>query len=115
MEDFKSRTSLEERKLQSIAIMKKYPDRVPVYVYKHKQSKMNDINKHKFLVPLDITVGQFMYIIRKHLSLKKEEAIFVFINGFLPPNSSLISQLYNEHHDDDGFLYIAFSYENTFG
>ena len=115
MEDFKSHTTLEERKLQSAAIMKKYPDRVPVYVYKQKHSKINDINKHKFLVPLDITVGQFLYIIRKHLTLKKEEAIFVFINGVLPPTSSLMSQMYKEHRDEDGFLYVAFSGENTFG
>lgn len=115
MEDFKSRTALEERKLQSSAVMKKHPGRVPVYVYKHKRSKYDDIKKHKFLVPVDITVGSFLYIIRKQLSLTSDQGIFVFIGGVLPPTSALMSQVYKQHADEDGFLYIAFSHESVFG
>ena len=115
MEDFKSNTTLEERKLQSLTVMKKHPGRIPVYVYKHKKSKYDDIKKHKFLVPLDITVGSFLYIIRKQLSLKSDQAIFVFVGGVLPPTSAIMSQVYKEHADEDGFLYIAFSHESVFG
>tara|TARA_B110000858_G_scaffold196803_1_gene256523 strand:+ start:2379 stop:2726 length:348 start_codon:yes stop_codon:yes gene_type:complete len=115
MEDFKSNTSIEERRVQSISIMKKHPDRIPVYVYKHQKSKYDDIKKHKFLVPFDITVGSFIYIIRKQMSLKSDQCIFVFIGGILPPTSSLMSQVYKEHADEDGFLYVAFSHESVFG
>lgn len=115
MEDFKSHTSPEERKLQSAAVMKKYPGRIPVYVSKDKKSKFDDIKKHKFLVPLDITVGSFIYIIRKQLDLKSDQGIFIFINNVLPPTSALMSQMYKEHADTDGFLYVTFSHESVFG
>ena len=115
MEDFKSHTTLEERRIQSNAIMQKYTNRIPVYVYKHKKSKFEDISKHKFLVPKDITVGQFIYIIRKHLTLRPDQGIFLFVNNILPPTSVIMSQLYKEHCDSDGFLYITFSHENVFG
>lgn len=115
MEDFKSNTTLEERKFQSRLIMAKHPTRVPIYVYKHAKSKYQDINKHKYLVPKDITVGQFIYIIRKQLSVKPDQAIFVFVDNVLPPTAALMSQLYTDHADPDGFLYITFSHENVFG
>lgn len=42
-------------------------------------------------------------------------AIFVFVNNTLPPASSLMSQIYNDHKDEDGFLYVTYSGESTFG
>jgi GABA(A) receptor-associated protein len=44
-----------------------------------------------------------------------EKAIFIFVNNVLPPSSSLLSQVYQEHMDEDGFLYVVYSSENTFG
>ncbi len=44
-----------------------------------------------------------------------EKAIFIFVNNVLPPSSSLLSQVYQEHMDEDGFLYVLYSSENTFG
>jgi len=33
----------------------------------------------------------------------------------LPQSSAAMGQVYEEHKDEDGFLYIAYSGENTFG
>lgn len=66
-------------------------------------------------MPADLTVGQFVYVIRKRIKLSPEKAIFVFVNNVLPPTAALMSSIYDEHKDDDGFLYIAYSGENTFG
>lgn len=113
---FKSKLSLEERKEQSKEIMRRYPDRVPVYVSKSQNSKYDDISKHKFIVPKDITFSQFMHVIRKHIpSLTPEQAIFVFVHKVLPRSSELISSIYEKHKDEDGFLYIEFSHESVFG
>jgi GABA(A) receptor-associated protein len=60
-------------------------------------------------------VGQFVYVIRKRIKLSPEKAIFIFVNNVLPPTAALMSSIYDEHKDDDGFLYIAYSGENTFG
>ncbi len=44
-----------------------------------------DIDKKKYLVPADLTVGQFVYVIRKRIKLPAEKAIFIFIHNVLPP------------------------------
>jgi GABA(A) receptor-associated protein len=56
-----------------------------------------------------------MYVIRKGLKMPAEQAIYLFINGSIPPASSRISSLYDIHKDRDKFLYINYSFENTFG
>ena len=65
------------------------------------------IDKKKYLVPSDLTVGQFCYVIRKRIKLAPEKAIFIFVNEVLPPTAALMSSIYDEHKDDDGFLYIT--------
>lgn len=62
-----------------------------------------------------MTVGQFVYVIRKRIKLSSEKAIFIFINNVLPPTAALMSKIYAEHKDEDGFLYVQYSGENTFG
>ena len=82
---------------------------------KDDRSDIPDIDKKKYLVPKDLTVGQFVYVIRKRIKLSPEKAIFIFINNVLPPTATLMSEVYAEKKDDDGFLYITYSGENTFG
>ena len=43
------------------------------------------------------------------------ERLFIFINETMPPISENMSLVYNKHEDEDGFLYITYSGENTFG
>ena len=69
----------------------------------------------RYLVPADLTVGQFVYVIRKRIKLSPEKAIFVFINNQLPPTATLMSVIYEKQKDEDGFLYVTYSGENTFG
>jgi len=86
-----------------------------VIVEKAEKSDIPDIDKKKYLVPADLTVGQFVYVIRKRIKLSPEKAIFIFVNNVLPPTAALMSSIYEEHKDEDGFLYIVYSGENTFG
>ncbi|VDL59461.1 unnamed protein product [Hymenolepis diminuta] len=115
-------------------IKRKYPDRIPVIVEKHPGSQISDLDKHKFLVPNDITVAQFMWIIRRRLQLSAEKALFLFFDDFVPQSRQVccslfasstffhtsffawtMGQLYNERKSDDGFLYAHYSGENSFG
>ena len=115
MDSFKKLHSLEKRTQESVHIKKKYPDIIPVIVEKLDKSTIYDIDKKKFLVPCDLTVSQFVYVIRNRLKLAQEDSIFIFVNNSLPNSSSLVSQIYKEHKDEDGFLYVSYSGENTFG
>ena len=64
-------------------------------------------------MPADLTVGQFVYVIRKRIKLSPEKAIFIFVNNVLPPTAALMSSIYDDHKDADGFLYVTYSGENT--
>jgi GABA(A) receptor-associated protein len=112
---FKDQNPFEQRKLEASRILLKYPERIPCIVEKNKKSDIQDVDKNKYLVPQDLTMGQFLYVIRKRIHLAPEKAVFILVNDLMPPSSSLISQVYNEHKDEDGFLYIVYSSENTFG
>jgi GABA(A) receptor-associated protein len=112
---YKKNKSLEDRYRDSQKIIEKYPDRIPVIVDKLDKSDIPDIDKHKYLVPNDLTIGQFVYVIRKRIKMNPDKAIFVFVNNILPPTAAMLNQVYNEHKDPDGFLYIVYSGENTFG
>jgi GABA(A) receptor-associated protein len=45
----------------------------------------------------DLTVGQFVYVIRKRIKLAPEKAIFIFVDEVLPPTAALMSAIYEEH------------------
>ena len=114
--EFKKNYSFEERKAEAERIKDKYSDKIPIIVEKSIKSDISEIDKKKYLVPNDITVGQFVYIIRKRIELSPEKAIFIFVNNnSVPPTSSLLSDLYEKYKDDDGFLYLTYAGENTFG
>jgi GABA(A) receptor-associated protein len=108
--------SFLERKKEANNILEKYPDRVPIIFQPHDSSKYNFlITDTKFLIPKLFTIGQFIFFIRKRINLSPEKAIFIFIHGFIPPISALVGDIYSYHKDNDNFLYITYSFENTFG
>ena len=84
-------------------------------VEKADRSDAPEIDKKKYLVPHDLTVGQFTFVIRRRIQLEAEKALFIFCKNALPPNAALLSDVYAEHKDADGFLYMTYSGENTFG
>lgn len=116
MNSFKNNISFKERKVECEKILLKYPDRIPILCEKCPYSRnAPKIDKHKYLAGYELTVGQFMLIIRKRMHVKPEIGLYMFINGIIPSNSSLLRNLYSDFKDDDGFLYITYDVENTFG
>ncbi|MBI51624.1 MAG: hypothetical protein CL779_00195 [Chloroflexi bacterium] len=112
---FKKSISYEKRLNESTKIRQVYPNRVPIIVEKYDTCELPDIDKCKYLVPKDMTFGQFMYIIRKRIHLDSKQALFVTINNCLISSSENVDNIYNEHRDEDGFLYVVYTSENTFG
>jgi GABA(A) receptor-associated protein len=118
--NYKKSTPLEERKKKSFKMTSLYPDRIPVIVEMSPSSASYNTyttasHKIKYLVPYDITMGQFIKILRDKLKLESSIALFFFINNKVFPITSLIGNIYKENADEDGFLYIEFCEESTFG
>ena len=105
----------KKRLNESDRVSKEHPDRCSVIVGKADSADIPEIDKHKYLVPREITIGQFSHIIRKRIDLSPEMALFLFINNHMPLASSQIGSVYDMHKDVDNFLYITYANENTFG
>lgn len=110
-----SDSDFNKRCQESKRIMNKYLDRIPVIVNKSDNSNIQDIDKKKYLVPRDMYISQFSYIIRKNIKLNESEALFITINNNLVPTNITMSEIYKKDHNEDGFLYVVYSSENTFG
>jgi GABA(A) receptor-associated protein len=113
--NFKKKYTIEERKSESDRVLKKFPDRIPIICEKNKKCSAPEIDKNKYLVPNDLTIGQFIYVIRKRMFLRSEQSLFIFINGKIFGNATMICSIYEQNKDEDGFLYISYANENTFG
>ena len=111
---FKEIHDFNTRKNEADRMIEKYPERVPVICEKLGLD-LPDIDKYKFLVPYDISLAQFMYIIRRRMELSADKSIFLFVNDTMISSSELFKKIYFEHKDEDGFLYITYSGESTFG
>jgi GABA(A) receptor-associated protein len=80
-----------------------------VIVEKAPRADIADIDKKKYLVPGDLTVAQFTYVIRKRIKLSPEQALWVFVeteeNGkrsqVLPPTSHTMNNVYHDYKDED--------------
>jgi GABA(A) receptor-associated protein len=117
---FKQRYPFTQRRDEVVRILNKYPDRLPIVCEQNVNifnfnSTTHITNKNKFLVPNDFTVGQFIWIIRQQFNIKPEMALFIFINNYIPSGTEYLYTIYNRLRDPDGFLYITYSFENTFG
>lgn len=114
---FKKEFRFEDRIAEARRVLSKYPDRVPI-ICERSLTAGNDcpiIDKRKYLVPRDLNIGQFLYIIRKRLRLPPEKAIFLFVDNTIPSTTSLIDQVYYTHKDADLYLYMTYAEENVFG
>ena len=112
---FKSEYSETERIQESNKIILKHHTRVPIIVEKQDNCILKDINKKKYLVPRDMNVSQFIFVIRKRIKIEPAQSLFVMIGDELSPSNVSIGEIYDNRADKDGFLYMIYTSENTFG
>ena len=115
---FKDEHTFETRQIECRRIRSKYPDRYPVIVevYNGFLSGNNlKIDKRKYLFP-NISIGQIINIIRTRMKVREHQGLFFLVNSkALLPTQELLSKVYEDNKDPDGFLYINISAENAFG
>jgi GABA(A) receptor-associated protein len=110
--------TFEKRFNESKRVLEQYTNKIPIICEKsnsNSKSDLPEIDKIKYLVPIDFNVGQFMYIIRDRMKLRSEEAIFLIIANNIFSSSTMLGPLYDFYKDKDGFLYVQYCKENTFG
>ncbi|CAH1999969.1 unnamed protein product [Acanthoscelides obtectus] len=105
------------RKEEVLAIRNRFPTKIPVIVQKfYKENHLPNLDKSKFLVPQEITMSQFQTIIRNRIRLSKNQALYLLVNNRSMMSQSLtLAEVYAEHADSDGFLYVTYASQEVFG
>lgn len=116
---FKDKYSFEERFDEVQRIKKKYPEHIPVICEKDLNAGAGagiaSCGKCKYLLKRNMTICEFIYIIRTKIKLSPEKGLFFFINGVIPAMNEMMCTIYRNHKSNDGFLYMRYTSENTFG
>ena len=113
---YQNMKKIEERTAESSRMMEKYTDRKCVIIEPTEGNTLNVLKKRKYVVSDDMTLGNLMYFIRKGLELPKSHALIFFVDGkHLECVSELMVTLYKKYANEDGFLYIQYCGESTFG
>ena len=74
------------------------------------------LSKTKFIVPFDMTLSQFHYLLSKQIKKNEKDSLIFFINNKLPMQSQTMGSLYKLYKCPiDKYLYINVSKEKTFG
>ncbi len=107
----------DKRKSEAESMIEKYPGKIPIIVQKGKWSKiiLSDNFRFKFLMPCDQTVGLFLLILKKRLSVSPEQSLFIFVNNIALSNNAILGDVYAKYKDKDGFLKISFAEESFLG
>ncbi|XP_041982973.1 uncharacterized protein LOC121736016 [Aricia agestis] len=116
-ECFKTKKTYLSRKEEVKAIKSKFPTKVPLIVERYeKERSLPTFDKKKFLVPEDITMSQFLVVIRNRIRIKPNQALYLIINNRSMLSMSLtMAQAYDLYGDEDGFLYITYASQEVFG
>lgn len=108
---FKVEYPYDVRKAESMRIRHKYPTKIPIILEDNETGRYN-----KYLICDNMSVGKLLYTIRMNTGIKSSEAIFMYINNnFIPSSNELLKKIYETNMDEDGYLYIRYARENTFG
>ena len=114
---YKKDFRLEQRKEEAIRIIKEYNNRMPIICEKAPNSNLPVINKTKYLVPGDMTVSQFQFIIRRKIDLNENSSLYLMTpKGISLVGDKTLMEVYNIYKDkEDNFLYLFYDSELTWG
>jgi GABA(A) receptor-associated protein len=113
-EKFCKENTLQQRKNESSKILKKFSNKLPIVIYEGDNSI--ELDKHKYLVPRDLTIAQLLYVVRQRSqTISSEKALYLSIKNTMVTSSTQLSNIYDHYKEEDGFLYFSVYSENTFG
>ncbi|KEG10648.1 Atg8-like protein 2 [Trypanosoma grayi] len=120
--------SFADRRRETASMRHRYPQCVPVVcepdmgiapsdagLLTGRHRLQRELDRAKFLVPTEASIQQLLLLLRSRLLLEAEQAVFLFVDNELPPSCACIGDIYAQRKDDDGFLYMTYSIESTYG
>ena len=117
---FQKEFKFEDRHDMSKKLMEKFEGRIPCIVEKSRNwgsRNLEVVDKRKFLVPHDITMAHMSLVIRRRAKISSDSALIFYVGekSIIPKMTDTFDIIYNKNKSQDGFLYITYSLEKTFG
>ncbi|XP_004283539.2 microtubule-associated proteins 1A/1B light chain 3C [Orcinus orca] len=108
---FKQRKSSATRREEVVGILVKFPGKIPVTVERYPREKLlPSLDKTKFLVTQELTMTQFLSVIRSRMVLGATESFYLLVNNknFGSMNVTM-AEIYRDYKDEDGFVYMTYA------
>ncbi|XP_023685213.1 microtubule-associated protein 1 light chain 3 gamma [Paramormyrops kingsleyae] len=117
LKPFKQRKCLATRKDEVCSIRSKFPNKLPVIVERYVREKhLPLLDKTKFLVPFELTMGQFLSLLRSKIDLSPTQTLYLMLSDHsMSCMSASMGEIYTQYRDPDGFLYITYTSQDMFG
>lgn len=115
MSRFQKEVPFEKRITEAKKIREKFPDKIPIIIESIQGSDTLQLDKIKYLVPFDTTVGQLILILRERMKLAPQKTMFLFINNNILPTNKLMGEIYDQYKSNDYFVYGFIASDNFYG
>ena len=107
--EFKMLHTFETRKKEAEKLYNNHSDKIFTIVERSDSTDIPDTDRI-WAVKHELTIGQFIYNLKTSLKLSATDTIVLYVNNqHIPKISESFKDIYCEHKDKDGFLYITYS------
>jgi hypothetical protein len=112
---FRERLTLSQRISEGARLRMMYPMRIPIILERREKSTPR-VSREKFLLHQEALGGELMVEVRRRTSLDERSALFFSCGGQMITGMTEMKHLHSQHQDpSDGFLYVQYGVESTFG
>jgi GABA(A) receptor-associated protein len=113
---FMCNNSLEERISMSSELRSRNSEKIPIIVGRSETKLTPSVTKFKFICNRLDTFGAFSMTLKSFMpKLDPNTTIFYFVQNSIPSPQSSLGEIYDKYKSADGFLYVNYCAENTFG
>jgi GABA(A) receptor-associated protein len=92
-------------------VLTKHPGEIPIVLDKDPRCHLPNVERQKFLVPPGLSMGQFVYVVRKRINLSPQEPLYITVNRRIIGLSAKMGDLHAQFGEEDGFLYGVYAAE----
>ncbi|EHH50886.1 hypothetical protein EGM_01781, partial [Macaca fascicularis] len=118
LRSFKQRENLivtATRQEEIAGIWAKFPNKVPVIVERYPQTFLPLLDKNNRCTPNSMH-SPFFSPVRSRMVLRASEAFYLLVNNkSLVSTSVTMAEIYRDYKDEDGFVYMTYASQETFG